>query len=356
MAATFNFRNLNIRAMIDEAYSRMGVRSSLITDDQLVEAKRSMNLIFSTWLNQLNLWTVSQQMFSIIPGQSAYMLPDSIGDILDNEMIVANINRQLEGTATSAAPTTNPTPGAGGVAANAFDGNALTACTQTATNGYIAYDYGVGNQYSIYYVGIQSNAVNRTYTLTVQYSYDNITWYELGNILSQVYIQGQISWYVVPMPVMARSYRIVETGGSTLDIQELYFMLAPYNSHKIGRIARDTYLSYTNKSQQGLVNVFCYDRTFGGPVFLYLTPDNSYQFIIYNMKSYVKDVNLLTDNDFLPQRFFDALCAELAARLSLKYDPDRFDLLNQLAQQAYNVAAAEDVETVPLTIDFEGWH
>ena len=333
--------------MIIEMYARNGVRRSLITGEQVLEAKMSLNLIFSDWLNYLNLWTVSQQMFAIIPGQASYNLPATIVDILGDEMIVANCNRQLSGTPTSSS----------GTAANAFDGNAATSCTETAPNGWIAYDYGTGNQYSIYYVGIQSN-VDITYSLTVQYSYDAPvanTWHDLGTIQPQTYTKGIPSYYVINKPVMARSYRIIETGGATLDIEELYFMLAPNNSHKIGRIARDTYLAYTNKSQPGSVSVFSYDRAMNSPVFLYLTPDNSYQFIIYNMKSYVKDVDSLTDNDYLPQRFYNALCSAGAAAVALKYFPEKFELLNNLAQQAYTVAAEEDVETVPLTISLDGW-
>jgi hypothetical protein len=50
----------------------------------------------------------------------------------------------------------------------------------------------------------------------------------------------------------------------------------------------------------------------------------------------------------VPQSFLDALVAGLAARLSLKFQPERLQVLKQEATEAYQVAAQTNFEDVPL--------
>jgi hypothetical protein len=74
---------------------------------------------------------------------------------------------------------------------------------------------------------------------------------------------------------------------------------------------------------------------------------------VYTRRRYVQDVSQLIQNVDSPQRFYDAICAGLAARLSLKYFPDKYAVLAQEADRAYNIAAQEDVERVPLKITID---
>lgn len=361
MKTTYDFSNLTIGDMIIEAYERCGIAGAVLTGQQVESAKRSLNLLYSDWVNMgCNLWTVQQNMFSIVPGQAGYQLPYNTVDIAGNEMTVTNASRILGGV---------PYSSAGGNASNCFNGDLSSGCTQTSANGYISYDYGINNEYPITYVGIQTN-INNNYTLIIEYSYDYVNWYRSLSIPLQAYVYGTISWFVLPSPISARGFRIRETGGATLDINEIYFEVPLPGSRMISRISREEYISITNKLNPGDTGSFMVDRTIqasqltlfgsgGKPdtymqaptVYLYPCPDNTYSFIVYNMVQYIKDVNDLKNSDYVPQRWLEASIAGLAAKISLKFVTDKFELLQNQADKAYQVAAGEDKERVPLRIE-----
>jgi hypothetical protein len=107
-----------------------------------------------------------------------------------------------------------------GNAANAFDENNLTACTQTAPNGYIGYNFnGTPN---ILWTGILS-AATLTYTLVIEYSFNSMQWMEYTTIPAQTYPSSEIVWLTGDGYPSGSSWRIREVGGATLNISELYF-------------------------------------------------------------------------------------------------------------------------------------
>src|ERR1700692_538819 len=211
-SGTFNFGSTISEQFIIDAYERCGILPDIITAEQIQSAQRSINLLLSEWINKgLNLWTVKQSMLNLIANQNAYLLPYPTSDVL--EATIRTSTRNLGGT---------PFSSAGGNASKAFDGNPNTACTQTAPNGYISYNWGNGTQYSINMVGIQSNAT-LTYTLVCEYSNDNINLVQVLAIPAQTYTNGINASFLVPVPTLGQYFRVRETGGATLNIQELYF-------------------------------------------------------------------------------------------------------------------------------------
>lgn len=355
---TYNFGNITFAQIIDDAFERCGLNPSMLETQHIVSARRSLNLLYSDWVNKgCNLWTVVQNMFSLVPGQAAYQMPYNMVDVAGNEMIVTNATRVLGGTAYSSA---------GGNANNCFDGLTSTACTQTTPNGYISYDYGIGNNQPINYVGIQTN-INTNYTLTIEYTLDGSTWLTALSIPLQAYVVGAVSWFVIPSPIAAQTFRIRETGGATLNINEIYFNVPQYGSRRISRISREEYIAISNKTVQAATGSFIIDRTiqaqqltlFGNPntyqstgtIFLYPCPDSTWQFIVYNMVQYIKDVNDLHGTNFVPQRWLEPSIAGLASKLALKFAADKYLMLKDEAEQAYRVAAVEDKERVPLRIE-----
>lgn len=221
-SGTFNFQSIQAELIIREAYERLGILGEFVEPQKLDSAKRSIDLLLLEWMNKsINLWTLSHTYLSLVTGQGQYILPNTVGNIIQANLRTST--RQLNGLAASAIRQLNGTPASSsGVAANAFDGNPATACTQNAINGNISYDYGVGNTQIITTIGIISQA-NLRYTLAVEISADNINWNLLFNIPVQTFVANTIYTFVVLNPIAARAYRIRETGGVTLNIQELYF-------------------------------------------------------------------------------------------------------------------------------------
>lgn len=130
-----------------------------------------------------------------------------------------------------------PATSAMGTAANAFDGNPATDCTQTSANGNISYDFGVGMSQPIARVGIIS-AVTRTYDLIFEYSDANaMTWTTAVNPASQNYTADQEYFFELPDIINARAWRVRETGGATLNLAEVFFLSHGYmvHQHEFGR-------------------------------------------------------------------------------------------------------------------------
>ena len=338
-SGTYTFQATPGDLILKEVFERCGSTGESVSGMQVQSLINSANYMCADWINRgTNLSTINPGMVTIVPGQATYLLPSGTSDIVGYEMSVALVLRQLNGAASSSS----------GVAQNAFDGNPATACTQNAPNGYIAYDYGVGNGWSIFYVGIASN-ITTAYTLEVDYSFDNVEWFPANSPRKLSYVKGQTQWIVLLTPPNARAWRIIETGDATLNIQELYFD-TPVRSLQMNRQSRDWYLSVPNKSIIGVPSAFYVTRSRKPYFTAYLTPNNTYNAFIFNVQSYYEDFNTLIQEADIPQRFMDAFVSGLAARLSLKFYQDKYPILSQIADQTYQSAARADVDSAPITI------
>lgn len=345
-SGTYNFANIPSDQIIIDAFERIGIVPDIITALQVNSAQRSANLILSDWINRgMNLWTLTPTMITLNANQSSYLLPNPT-----NRIICANVrtsNRLLGGTAFSSA---------GGIASNAFDGNPNTACTQTAPNGYISYNYGNGNLTKVQMVGIQSN-VTTNYTLSFEYSNDNITWTTSMSIPIQSYPLGINQWFVLTVPVPAQYFRVRETGGATLNVQELYF-----NNYiqdvPISEISVTEYWKIPFKNQTGRPTSFYLQRDINPIIYLWPTPDILFNNLFYIRERLIQDIGQLTNQAEIPQRFYEAFICCLAFQLSLKYAPEKSDAMEALADKTFSRAAAEDSQTVPVRIfgDYlSGW-
>jgi hypothetical protein len=345
-SGTYNFANTPSDQIIIEAFERIGIIPDIITVEQINSAQRSANLILSDWINRgMNLWTLTPTMISLVANQSAYLLPTPM-----NRIIVANIRnsvRQLNGT---------PFSSAGGIAGNAFDGNPATACTQTSPNGYISYNYGTGNLINVQMVGIQSN-VTTTYTLALEYSPDNINWTTSMLLPPQSYPMGINQWFVLQTPVPSQYFRVRETGGGTLNVQELYFNNT-IQDIPMSEISVTDYWKIPIKNQIGRPTSFYLQRDINPILYLWPTPAPYFNNLFYIRERLLQDIGQLTNQAEIPQRFYEALICCLSFQLALKYMPDRSDKMETLSEKAFDRAAREDAQVTPLRIwgDYDsGW-
>lgn len=352
-SGTYNFGSgLNFDQIISDSFERIGVLPDLITGQGVQTATRAANFLLSEWINKgLNQWTVTQSILALTPGQAGYQLPIPTSDIL--EATIRTATRQLGGV---------PFSSAGGNAANAFDGNPATACTQIAPNGFISYDYGAGNQVSILMVGIQSN-VTVNYTLALEWSQDNINWFSAlttPTLTVQQYVIGQIYYFNLGIPVPARYFRVRETGGSTLNVQELYFDNNIYDI-PITRISSFEYVDLPQKAQQGRPTSYWVDRQINPVIYLWPVPTALFPAMYYTRVRMLQDVGALINSGELPQRFFEALTAGIAWRIAMKFiadRPEQIATLKQYYDDAFSAAAREDAEKTPMRIfgDYlSGW-
>lgn len=345
-SGTYLFASPQSEQLITDAYERIGKIPGTLTEEDIQTAQRSLNFILTSWINKgLNLWTVKSGMIALTANQSAYNLPSDVSTIL--EATIRTSNRNLGGTAFSSA---------GGVAANAFDNNPNTACTQNAPDGNISYNWN-NSQMSISMVGVQSN-VTTTYDLVAEYSLDNVTWVTAVDIDAKIYPVGEIQWFVVPAPRAAAWFRVRETGGATLNIQELYFNSLVQDT-LMSAASRNEYISYPLKGQTGRPGNYYLDRQISPVVYLWPTPSSQYNNMYFTYVKQIQDVGRMIDNAEIPWRFLEALCSKLAHMLALKRTNDlaKVQLLGAMADMEYETAGKEDRERVPMRLygDYQGY-
>jgi hypothetical protein len=230
----------------------------------------------------------------------------------------------------------------------------------------------MGNTNSILYVGVTPlpptqpepplpSIAGPTYKLTVEYSFDTINWIPVYIAPSQVYPAYQTTWFVVEQALNARAWRITETGGETLAIQQIYFCqptVSGIGDRTLSALSRSEWLSITNKMNTGTPSSYYFDQSALAPSFsptirLWPVPSASANpfpqtNILYSNYRYAQDVTQMFQNAELPQRFYDALVAGISARLSLKFAPEKYPMMKSEANEAYQVAAATDYENVTL--------
>jgi len=117
-------------------------------------------------------------------------------------------------------------------------------------------------------------------------------------------------------------------------------------------VSRTEYASYPNKEQQGFPTVFWYDRLIGTvspnrpTVTIWPVPDGqSAQTLKYYRVRQIQDSQLSNGTQVeIPFLWLDAFAYGLAARLALIWAPDKAPILKPLADEAYTVAAEQNIE------------
>lgn len=342
-SGTYTFLTSEIDELIYEAFSRVPVPFQNINATEIQQAKRSMNLSLVSWMNKkLNLWTIKRDMIGLNAGQSVYTLPDYTSDVLD--ATIRTSNRMLGGTAYSSA---------GGTASYAFDANSSTSCTQTSADGYISYTWDTNKTIAL--VGVQSNTTS-AYTLVFEYSNDNATWVQVGSADSQTYTASTIVWCTVSVPTSSTYFRVRETGGLTLSVQELYFNTS-VNDSVLTRMSGAQYDRLPQKNSPGKPNQYYVDRQTTPCIYLYPAPTSQYNALFISRKKMMQDVGSMINVADIPSRFLEAICAETAFRLAVKFsqDLDRIQLLKSLSDEQFSLASTEDSERVSLYIYPNHW-
>ncbi len=117
-------------------------------------------------------------------------------------------------------------------------------------------------------------------------------------------------------------------------------------------ISRTEFLSYANQQTPGPPTVYWFDRLISPTVTFYPVPDNGgpYTWDYYSVTQ-IQDANLPGgETPDIPYRWTDALVAGLAFRLARIYAPPLEMQRKADAMEAWQIAATQDVEPVPLVL------
>lgn len=121
-------------------------------------------------------------------------------------------------------------------------------------------------------------------------------------------------------------------------------------------ISRAEYDAIPNKAQLGQRPFqYYFQRTITPRLYIWQAPQDVGVTLFYHRMKIQEDAGEFTDSMDAPNRWMEAIAAGLAAKLSVKFAPDRLEFLQGLADGAYTRAAAEDREKVPLRITIDQW-
>jgi hypothetical protein len=238
-----------------------------------------------------------------------------------------------------------------GIALNAFDNNIATACVQNAPNGYIAVDYGTNNPVYVGSIGVLPGT-SGSFNVKFQVSVDGITWTDLYAPGATDWVEGKWLWYDLTTGATVQYYRMLETGGNTLNVDELYF---GNNSTEItmARLNRDDYTNLPNKNfTANQPFQFWFDRTIPEPtIYLWPVPSDPFVQMVVWYSRQIMDVGELYGELEIPQRWYEAVQMMLAHRMSLELpavDPARIQYLEKMADKYLYDAEQEERDKSPI--------
>ncbi len=153
-------------------------------------------------------------------------------------------------------------------------------------------------------------------------------------------IQGQAE-YSLPAETVMVTDAYIRTGSGQSTIDRMIFP-----------ISRTEYAAITNKTAQAVPNQFWFDRLISPTITFYQVPDGNgpYTCYYYQLRQ-IQDAILPNGlNVEVPYLWLDALVAGLAHRLSRIYAPQLEQVRKMDADEAWLVAAGQNVENVNMCI------
>lgn len=117
-------------------------------------------------------------------------------------------------------------------------------------------------------------------------------------------------------------------------------------------ISRTEYLSYANQQVPGPPTVWWFDRLITPTITFFPVPDSSGPYTLdYFYASQMQDANLASgETPNVPYRWLDCIVAGLSHRLARIYAKDLEEMRKTDADEAWKIAAAQDVENTPIML------
>lgn len=155
------------------------------------------------------------------------------------------------------------------------------------------------------------------------------------SLVTQALTAGTSTYNVDPSTIMVLD-AYIEDSSSGQPIDRLIFP-----------ISRSEWASYPNKTQQGQVTVFWFDRLINPTITLWAVPDNSNLVLKYYVVKQIQDANFTSGQTLdVPYRWLDAVANGLAYRLARIWNKPISPQLKIEADESYKIAADQDTEYV----------
>jgi hypothetical protein len=303
--------------VIDNAVRRCRLPAEQITSETISIANDQLYLLLSDLANQgTPLWCIQKCIYPLYEGTPTITTYSGTVDLLNT-----NLRSLQQATGTNTDTTTSRTVN-------------FSSATAVST------------------VGILWSAA--AVPVSLQRSTDGVNWTIIQNE-DQTAAAGQWTWFDLGSSVATQYFRVVAVTG-TLGFSQIYLGNTP-TEIPMARMNRDDYTNLPNKSfQSNRPLQFWLDRQAQSPV-LNLWPVPNAQATVYQVVTWVQrhimDVGTMTQQVEVPQRWYEALVAMLAAKMAMELaevDPQMIPILDAKAAQALAVAQAEERDNSPMMI------
>lgn len=330
----------NVGKVIDRAFGRCKLAPQQITPEYIQIAKDLLYLLLSTLGSEgIPLWAQTKKILPIYQGVQDVPLDAGVIDVLNSNLRTSTRLTGIQQTSSE------------GVAANAFDGNLSTACTQIAAAGNITCNFGAQLNPSIW--GILPNATG-TWDFSFQTSPDGITWTTVSSNLAVSMVAGQWFWIDIEgIPEVGVSWgRLLALNTTVLNVTEFVIQDAP-NEIPLAKLNRDDYANLPNKWFTGRPVQYWYNKQVPNPVLvLWPVPQIQYTFnqIVLYVNRYIQDVGDLTTSVECPQRWLLAIVSELARQLAMNIPEVNVEVLAVVgpeAERQMRIAKGSETDGAP---------
>lgn len=304
------------RKVIDHAFRRCRISAQRITAEMQDIAKDCLYLLLSELANtKTPSWCIDRLIVPMYEGQPTINLPVGTVEVLN--LNYRSLNQQV------------------GVVVDTIDSYTV--------------DFG-GVDTIISNVGIKwlGNSVD----VTLQVSEDALLWIDVGSIPAGA-SPGEWIWYDI---VPANAFPFFRIQAAEPLLYETIFLGNTPTEIPFGVLNRDTYVVQSNKVFNGRPTTYWFQRNIEQPTLnLWPAPNAAAEYaqlIVWRHRQ-IMDVGNLNQVLDIPQRWIEAIIAQLAAKLALEtesVDPNLVPLLSQMAATALNTAWTGDNDGSPTTI------
>jgi hypothetical protein len=306
----------NTRKVIDHAFRKCRLPPEGVGGEQIVTAQETLYLILSSLANRgIQLWCIEKLILPMYPNVAAVPVGNGIVDLLNTNL------RTLQ----------------------------LQTGTETSTSTDFTFLFTEATQISN--VGVLWNGTPPT-SYSFQVSTNGSVWTTVETITNTTSTADQWTWTDIDGAEPFLYFRVHSNGGN-LNAADVLVGNTP-NEIPMARLNRDNYSNLPNKFFSGRPLQFWLDRTLNEPV-MYLWPVPNVQFaeaqIVTYVKRYIMDVGSLTEEIEVPQRWFEAIVYQLAARIAEELpsvDPSMLPILDQKALRSLNEAEMEERDNSPI--------
>lgn len=303
--------------VIDSAVRRCRVPAQQITAETISIANDLLYLLLSDLANQgVPLWCIQKCIYPLYEGTPTITTYSGTVDLLNT-----NLRSLQEATGTNTDTSVSRTV-------------SFTSPTAVST------------------VGIRWSGAS--VPVSLQRSTDNVNWTIIQNE-DQTAAAGQWTWFDLGSSVPAQYFRVAAITG-TLAFSQIYLGTSP-TEIPMARMNRDDYTNLPNKSFQSSRPLqFWLDRQALSPVLnLWPVPNAAAATsqVVTWVQRHIMDVGSMTQEVEVPQRWYEALVAMLAAKMAMELmdaDPQLIPMLDAKAAQALAVAQSEERDNSPVNI------